>query len=187
MILLLFTKTALCHMITSTEVSIHDFAKDYFPFAFAGYGGEAQCFLRVRIYGSNVLVLCAQLPNYHSTSVTNGLESIIDVLVSRLMAERKLVLVEGFSRFSNLLKGSKERERTRFAVVRQQFLKRCHWFEHYPPGVGFASEGSLSLVTFNESGSPSWSYGSRDYFENEYPSSFFKIDVNLESWITKKH
>jgi hypothetical protein len=174
-------------MFTSNEVFISDFTMDYFPFAFAGYGGEGRCFLRVRIHKSNVLVLCAQLPNYHSTSVTNGLESIIDALVAKLMAERKLSLVEGFARFSNLLKGSKERERTRFAIVRQQFLKRCRWFEHYPPGVGLASEGSWSLVTFNESGSPSWSYGSQEYFENEYPRSFFKIDVNLESWITQRH
>lgn len=171
------------------KLYIDDLADDYFPFAFAGYGATGHCFLRIWTRGSNALVLCTQLPNYHSTSVTNGLDSIIDALVAKLMADRKLSLIEeGRSLFSNLLRGSKqERERTHFSNARRQFLRRCRWFEHYPPDVGFAPEGSLSLVSFSESGSPSWSYGSRDFFENEYPPSFFKIDVNLESWTTLRH
>ena len=173
-------------MITSNEVSISDFATDYFPFSFAGYGDEANCFLRIQVRRSNVMVLCAQLPNYHGTSVTNGLESIIDALIARLMAEQKLSFTEGFRGIKSFLKSSKERDRIRFSVVRQQFLRRCHWFEYYPPGVGLVSEGSLSLVTFSESGSPSWSYGSRAHFEKEYPKSLFEIQVSLETWTTRK-
>lgn len=165
-------------------IYIKDFAKDYFPFEFPGFGAQAHCFLRVRMHSSNILVLCAQLPNYHSTSVTNGLESIVDELVEALIKEGMLKIGESRWQFFNWRRGSEKWKRTRFAITRAQFLNRCRWFEYYPPGVGISKNGSLSLVTFNESESPSWSYGSRDYFEREYPADLFKINVNLESWIT---
>jgi len=175
----------------SEKVVIHDFEKDYLPFGFPGFAGPAHCFLRINVFGSNVLVLCAQLKKYHSTSVTNGLESIVDQLVSTLMDERTeggkpvLDVQARFHFIQRLITSPVELARNRHAAARRKFLERCRWFEHYPPGTGIGEDGSLSLVTFGDAGSPSWSYGSVESFSAEYPAKFFKIDADLGEWHTK--
>lgn len=175
----------------SAEVVINNFTKDYFPFEFQGFIGPAHCFLRVIISNSNVFVLCAQLKEYRNTSVTNGLESIVDQLVSTLMEERLqdgnpvLKVVEKFAFLRSLTKSPEELRKIHHATARQRFMRRCRWFEYYPPGAGIADEGSLSLVTFSESGSPSWSYGTPKHFASEFPPEAFEINVDLSSWTAK--
>jgi len=172
------------------EVVIQDFAKDYFPFEFPGFGRRAgHCFLRVNAYGSNIFVLCAQLLNYHSTSVTNGLESIIDRLADTLMDETfsdgrpVLKVVERFPLIRSLTHSSAELRRLRHMTVRRALLgRRTKWFELYPQGAGPGERGSLSLVTFSDGGSPSWSYASLDSFASEFPRESFEVNVDLGAW-----
>lgn len=175
----------------TNSVVIQNFAKDYFPFKFPGFGGPAHCFLRVNIFNSNVSVLCAQLQNYHSTSITNGLESIVDQLVIKLMDENfeegmpVLKVLERFPLMRSFTKSPKELARLRHTAARQKFLDRCRWFEYYPSGSGLGEHETMSLVTFRNEGSPSWSFAPQETFLSEYPADFFKINVDLRAWTTK--
>lgn len=172
----------------SDEVVLRDFAKDYLPFQFPGFGRPGHCFLRVNIYNSNISVLCAQLKDYHSTSVTNGLEGIIDSLVVELLNERLdsgdpvVEVIEKYSFLRSLTRGKQEATRSRYLSARRKILERCIWFEHYPPSAGLAVEGSLALVSLRSTGGPSWSFATPEAFAAEVPAEFFHIAADLSKW-----
>ncbi|MGE8453805.1 MAG: hypothetical protein ACN6OP_24990 [Pseudomonadales bacterium] len=172
----------------SDEVVMRDFAKDYFPFQFPGFGRPGHCFLRVNLFDSNVSVLCAQLKDYHSTSVTNGLEGIIDSLVDTLLKERLtsgksvVEVIEKFPLLRRLTRSDQEVSRSRYLSARRKLLERCRWFEYYPPSAGVADEGSLALVSVRNAGAPSWSYAMPEAFAAEVPEGFFHIAEDLSKW-----
>lgn len=172
----------------SDKVVIHDFKKDYFPFEFTGFAQPGRCFLRVSLFNSNLAVLCVQPIKYHGTSITNGLESIVDKLVDTLLNEKLdngkpvIEVIEKFPLWKRLTRSEQKAKRSRYLSARKKLLQRCRWFEYYPPDTGISKEGSLALVSVQDEHAPSWSYATPQHFENEYPKSFFIIEQDLSKW-----
>lgn len=167
----------------TTNYAIRDFRKEYFPLQFRGFGGPGQCFLRVWIVDGKFLVLCAQLPEYFGTSITNAIEAIQEAVVKKLLGEKSdtgesvFEIRLQFPFIRSLIASKASIEADIFSKAIQIFLRNCLWIEHYPRSTGIVDEDSYSIVNFGHDGAPSWSYVSRDFIEKMLTDpTFIKID-----------
>lgn len=147
-----------------------EFKRDFPRFKFQGFNSEGVCFLRAwgirRADGRlNITFLCAQLSNYHGTSITNAVESIFSKAVDQLR-EEGLLLVPRFS-------GKKHDDLVAVAESSQ-------WVEYYPPGVGLDPSGSYALVALDDQLHPSWNYVSKEDAAEEcaIDTQFFDIPMD---------
>lgn len=177
----------------TTDHAIRDFRKDYFPLQFRGFGGQGQCFLRVWIADGKFLVLCAQLPEYFGTSVTNGMEAVQEAVVKKLLGEKSetgesvLEIRLQFPFIRSLISSQDSIEADIFSKAIQIFMGNCLWIEHYSRSTGIVDQDSYAVVSFGHDGAPSWSYVSRNSIEKMLADpSFIEIDYgSLSTWTTQ--
>lgn len=142
---------------------------EYPRLGFRGFNGLGHCFLRVKqLDGDNLVFLCVQLLNYRGTSVTNGIEAVLDAAVEKLDADGRLP--------DSFRPPFYARHKERRLVT--NVVRHARWVEHYPPGAGLAVDGSYALVSFDDDLSPVWNYMSRAAIARacEVAEDFFEVD-----------
>jgi hypothetical protein len=127
------------------------YEEQFSSFAFPGFIKDGRCFLRVRVAeNGSAVFLCAQLYNYHGTSVTNRVEVIYEKAIAELIHKNVWQKSE--------IPGNASSGRKLAIAMRQ----RMRWVEHYPPGTTYRAEGSYALVSFDDLLNPRWTYVSRE-------------------------
>jgi len=150
---------------------------EYPRFRFQGFNGSGHCFLRVKkLQNENLVFLCVQLLDYRGTSVTNGIEAVLDAAVKKLDEDGRLP--DSFRPPFY----ARHKERRLVANV----VRHARWVEHYPPGAGLAIDGSYALVSFNDDLSPVWNYMSRTAIARACEVSEDFFDVNYTSLVYAK-
>lgn len=142
---------------------------EYRRLHFRGFNGFGQCFLRVKFMpGGGLVFLCVQLLNYDGTSVTNGIEAILDAAVEKLDQDGLLP--------DSLRPPFYARHKEKRFVM--NVARHARWVEHYPPETGLATGGSYALVSFGDNLNPVWNYVSRTAAAKacEVTDDFFAVD-----------
>lgn len=147
--------------------------KEYRRFKFPGFGSPGTCFLRARVRSSGLVILCSQLLEYHSTSVTNAVEQIFEAAIEQLQKDvglDHLVAAKPWWRF-----------RVDDSEFVEQVARRTIWVEHYPLGAERAPDGSFALVAFDSRLHPIWNYVSKDVAAAEcgVDAEFLEINTDL--------
>ena len=150
---------------------------EYRRLQFRGFNGSGECYLRVKMMpGGGLVFLCVQLLDYGGTSVTNGVEAILDAAVEKLDADG--LLPDSF-RPPFYVRNKEKR-------LVMNVARHARWVEHYPPGAGLVSDGSYALVSFGDNLSPVWNYMSRAAAAKACEVVEDFLDVNLASLVYGK-
>jgi hypothetical protein len=143
---------------------------------FVGFHGSAgRCQIRLARLGRDkpLVIVCSQYKNYHGTSVTNALEIIAETLfyqiannqVDGVSFDMPLPIYEEWHADVNffdkiLAKTFPEKYGGRFSTRRlniPEIFSKIVWIQNYPVDTRwFSFEKHVSVVTLNDSGSPTW-------------------------------
>ncbi|AZS82010.1 hypothetical protein IPU70_28090 [Achromobacter sp. SD115] len=124
--------------------------KEYPRFQYPGLMSVGTCFLRARVRHDSLVIVCAQLYDYHGTSVTNAIEEVREAAIVQLHDDVGL---------QHLMPARKWWQRK---PVREEVLANAAALstiiEHWPKGRGLAPAGSFAIVEFDDAGKPEWDY-----------------------------
>lgn len=157
----------------------HGLQRHYPKFVFEGFWTPGVCDLRVYSHPGSissghqttrVLFVCTQLPDYHGTSITNGVEVIREAAIRRLVEEGAVKARAKRSLASLLRSRSWMAEQERRACV-SYLRSHSNWIEHYPQGAGLSEEATYAMVHFSAVGEPVWSYLTRQALEKKFPGT----------------
>lgn len=159
------------------------FDKTYLPLQFrAFWDNDGYCYMRVQIRDGCILFTCAQLLNYHNTSVTNAVENIREAIVSKLFEDGALKFYGQKSIFDRF----KSRQRISFETEYEIFRflnENSYWLEYYPSELSLLDESRYSVVAFNGNSEPVWGTRSREALEKSLPLFDLNIDEDvLANW-----
>lgn len=160
-------------------VKMKDYEEDILPMAFRGFSGVGYCFLRIKIKNGQVSILCAQLPDYTGTSITNAIERIVEATILHLERKKVLTVRDELGFFDKLLKKKAEIENSRVQTVFREFTARLTLIEHYPEGVGINNNGSFARVVFSPSREPVWNYLSKEKLQHSLNTPEI-LEINVE-------
>ncbi|WP_241647588.1 MULTISPECIES: helix-turn-helix domain-containing protein [Rosenbergiella] len=162
---------------------VEGFDKTYLPLTFRAFWNEdGQCYLRTRVYEGKIIFFCAQLMNYYSTSITNGLESVRHSAFSYLVKDRGAIFTRQkgfFDKFRSANRIDKAFENEVISYIEQNSV----WIEYYPPEFASWLPCNYSLVSFDTDGTPHWQHRPLALLQQDYPGLDFTIDIEkLTSW-----
>ena len=156
-----------------------DYEEDILPMEYLGFSGVGYCFLRIKIQNGQVSLLCAQLPDYTGTSITNAIEKVVEATVLYLANKKVIEVRDELGIFDKLLKNKTEIENSRIQAVLREFIAHLTLIEHYPEGVGINNNGSFARVSFSPSGEPVWNYLSKDKLQHTLNTPEI-LEINIE-------
>lgn len=162
---------------------VEGFDKTHVPLVFrAFWNEEGSCYLRTRVHEGKIIFFCAQLMNYHNTSITNGLESVRHSAFSQLIKDGGAT----FTRQKNFLDKFKSASRIdkKFENEVMSYIeKNSVWIEYYPPEFASWLSCNYSLVSFDTDGAPHWQHRPLALLQQDYPTLDFSIDIEeLTFW-----
>ncbi|EAS1759725.1 hypothetical protein BH012_09870 [Salmonella enterica] len=163
--------------------TLEGFSKTYLPLRFQAYwNDEGYCFLRVQIVDGKIIILCAQLLNYHNTSVTNAVENVREAVLNALLQDGALKIHNQKNIFD--LFRSEERTSSLIDLILFDYLnENSVWIEHYNAQVSINDQDRYSKVTFTGNYDPCWFPVTKVQLEKEFPAVDFSIDTELlENW-----
>lgn len=159
------------------------FSKTYLPLQFrAFWNDDGYCFLRVQIVDGKIIFICAQLLNYHNTSVTNAAESVRASAINALIQDGALKIHNQKNIFD--LFSSEQRKTSLINLMTFDYINdNSIWIEHYNSSISITDQDRYSKVTFTGNDDPSWLPTSKAKLEKEFPAVDFSIDTDLlENW-----
>ncbi|EDM67899.1 hypothetical protein PE36_18855 [Moritella sp. PE36] len=173
----------------SYEIDLIDFEKDIIPFVFSGFWNEGHCFLRIKVKDGKVVFLCAQLPNYSGTSITNAIESVFEFAVNEIVESSAIRIREKLSFWERIFNKKDTLEKKKKHAVFEHVKSKSILIEHYPPGTGINDNGSYARVVFSPSGEPTWNYTTEEKLKNLLNNEMLLEigDKELENWKSKEN
>ncbi|MCK6407426.1 MAG: hypothetical protein L6Q60_15620 [Rhodocyclaceae bacterium] len=164
------------------QISVNDYERTVPRFEFRGFTSPGYCFLKASVRAGTPVFLCAQLSNYHGTSVTNAVENILDAAIQMLLAAQAVTSLRKKSLWD--LFSDRRFEQQKWSDLCHFFSAEAIWIEHYPPGTGLQPEGSFSIVKFDTALNPSWSYVRKEKIleHTGLDEQFFNVPYNELSY-----
>jgi len=161
------------------KIKINDYEEDILPMRFEGFSSIGLCFLRIKVQNGQVALLCAQLPDYTGTSITNAIEKVVEAAVLHLVSEKMIEVRDELGFVEKLFKKKSEINSKRIEAIFREFRSHLTLIEHYPEGVGINDNGSFARVSFSPSGEPIWNYISKEQLHSSLNTPEI-LEINYE-------
>lgn len=148
----------------------------------AFWNDEGACYMRTRVCNGKIIFFCAQLLNYHNTSVTNALESVREAAFNQLLRDGGVRFTHQKS-FVDRFRSSERIDEDIFQQVFQFIENNSTWIEYYPPEFASWLSCNYSEVRFNERGYPVWLHRPLNQLETLFPGVDFTVSSSvLAGW-----